>query len=129
MCGATVNYIIFSNGDNFSLAKFHYFKPLFSVCRLMMIPGPPIQKFSSYSNERSPNSSLLPRPACPIKYKRNVFTLHFENYDKLVFILPMNCGFVESTRLRNFSSLSGLIKTSSSARRNHSNLSMKCSYI
>lgn len=43
--------------------------------------------------------------------------------------LPINWAFVESTRRKNFSSLSGLMKTSSSARKNHSNLSMKCSYI
>lgn len=39
--------------------------PRFKVCRLMSIPGPPIQKFSSNSNDKRPNSSLLPRPAWP----------------------------------------------------------------
>lgn len=38
--------------------------------------------------------------------------------------LPINWALVESTRRKNFSSLSGLMKTSSSARRNHSNLSI-----
>lgn len=44
--------------------------PRLSVCRLIMMPGPPIQKFSSYSSDKRPNSSLLPRPAWPIVFVR-----------------------------------------------------------
>lgn len=41
--------------------------PLLNVSLLKITPGPPMQKFSSNSKDKSPNSSLFPLPACPVK--------------------------------------------------------------
>lgn len=66
----TLEYVEPLEEYNFNLKSFIHDipglnSPRLRVSRLIKIPGPPIQKFSSNSSDSNPNSSLFPRPACP----------------------------------------------------------------